>query len=195
MLSARRRGAVDRRRGRRDVEVEPLRLEILDQEGRLGERLRPSRRRRRRSARCRAWRSAARLTGVTVPPRPWSCSVTRLSSLPSGRVTIAVSGTFSTAFGRGVAHERGRVDRLADAVDAALGGQEHVERLRRLAALDAAVGQVHRRLGEVEEAVVAGIGLRRRAGPAPCRRCRGSGPARSWRSPRRRSSPRRAPRC
>ena len=89
----------------------------------------------------------------------------RLSSLPSGRVTIAGQRHVLDRVGGGVAHERGRVDRLADAVDAALGRQEHVERLRRLAAFDAAVGQVHRRLGEVEEAVVAGIVSARRAGP------------------------------
>ncbi len=185
---------VDRLRARREVEVEPLRLEVLHQERRLGERRAlhvgidadpPGAAHRvrgkidRRDVAAEAFvgeRDAALL--LAVRPR---------DDRGQGHVLDRAGGR--------VADERRGVDRLADAVDAALGGQEHVERLRRLAAFDAAVGQVHRRLGEVEEAVVAG----RRLGGQEPRRHRAGAADQAGReigvAGRNPSSPRRAPRC
>ena len=57
--------------------------------------------------------------------------------------------------GTGVAQQRGGVNGLAGPVDAALGVNEGVERARRGAAVDAAIGEVEARGGEVEEGVVA----------------------------------------
>ena len=56
----------------------------------------------------------------------------------------------------GIAHEGGDVHVLAGAIHAALRVDEAVERARRLAALDAAVGQVEGTRGEIEEGVFAG---------------------------------------
>ena len=59
----------------------------------------------------------------------------------------------------GVAQHGGDEHRLAGAVDAALGIDEGIQGPRRIAALDAAVGEVERALIEVEEGVVAlGVG-------------------------------------
>ncbi len=78
----------------------------------------------------------------------------------------------------GVAQQRGGEHGLAGAVDAALGVEEGVERARRVAAGDAAVGQVERRLGEAEEIVVVRR-ARRRARRATGRPCRATGRDRS----------------
>ena len=53
-----------------------------------------------------------------------------------------------------VAQERGREHGLARPVDAALGVEESVEALRRVAPVDAAIGQVECGLGEAQEIVV-----------------------------------------
>ena len=94
----------------------------------------------------------------------------RRNSTPSGRSTISVIGRSVTAIGARVAHQRREVDGLARPVDAALGRQEGVERLRRRAPADAAVGQVEGGARQVEEGVVAvGLGddeLRRHAAGA-----------------------------
>ena len=57
----------------------------------------------------------------------------------------------------GVAQQRGHIDGLAGAVDAALGEDEGVERAGRLAARDAAIGQIEGRLREIEEGIVAAV--------------------------------------
>ena len=58
----------------------------------------------------------------------------------------------------GVAQQRGREHRLARAIDAALGVEEGVEPGGRVAAADAAVGEVEGVLREVEEIVVVAEG-------------------------------------
>ena len=85
---------------------------------------------------------------------------------------MAVSGRPVTASARGVAGEDGGEDRLAGAVGAAVGGGKDVDRRRRGAALDAAVGQIEAGVAEVEEReIAAGVlgaatkAARRRPGP------------------------------
>ena len=73
---------------------------------------------------------------------------------------------------RRVAQQRGDEHRLARAIDAALGVDEGVERARRVAAGDAAVGEVEGRLAEIEEAVVVAERRHQQAGG------RAAGPAR-----------------
>ena len=72
--------------------------------------------------------------------------------------------------GARIAHQRGEMDGLARPVDAALRRQEGIERLRRRASGDAAVGEIEGGAGEIEEGVVAvGLGddqLRRHAAGA-----------------------------
>ena len=67
---------------------------------------------------------------------------------------MSVTGRRRGLAGR-VAHERGDVHVLAGAVDAALGVDVAVERARRLAALDAAVGEIEGVGGQIEEGVLA----------------------------------------
>ena len=81
-------------------------------------------------------------TAKARPPRPSSGSVARLYSTPSGRLTTRVSGRPVRATPFGVAQERGREHRLARAIDAALGVEEGVEAGGRVAAADAAVGEI-----------------------------------------------------
>ena len=57
--------------------------------------------------------------------------------------------------GARVADQRGEMDGLARPVDSALGRHEHIERPGRGAAVDAAVGQIERGAGEVDERIVA----------------------------------------
>ena len=57
----------------------------------------------------------------------------------------------------GVAQQRGHIDRLAGAVDAALGEHESIERAGRLAPRDAAIGQIEGRAREIEEGIVAAV--------------------------------------
>ena len=91
---------------------------------------------------------------VARPPWPWSGSVTRECSTPSGRLKMTVTGTAEALAGR-VARQRGQVHLLARAIDAAVGVGEGVDGARRVAALDAAVGQIEGGGGQVEEGVVA----------------------------------------
>ena len=60
--------------------------------------------------------------------------------------------------GARVAHQCRQVDRLARPVDAALRGQEHVERLRCRPSGNAAIGEIEGGAGEIEEGIVA-VGL------------------------------------
>jgi len=56
----------------------------------------------------------------------------------------------------GIAQQARQIDRLAGAVDAALGVEEGVQTARGDATLDAAIREIERRLLEVEEAVILG---------------------------------------
>ncbi len=71
--------------------------------------------------------------------------------------------------GGGVAHQGGQMHLLAWAVDAAVGVGESIDRAGRVAALDAAIGQIEGGSGEVEEGVVAIAASRRQARPEPAR--------------------------
>ena len=74
----------------------------------------------------------------------------RVNSLPSGRLTIKVTGRLASAVGCIVAQQRHELHRLAGAVDAALGIEEGVDRAGLRASIDAAIRQVESRLGELE---------------------------------------------
>ena len=54
-----------------------------------------------------------------------------------------------------VAQQRREVRRLAGAIDAALGIDERIEPFRSRPAADAAIGEIERRLLEIQEGVVA----------------------------------------
>ena len=88
------------------------------------------------------------------PPSPWSARVARLYSTPSGRLTTSVSGRPGLGHALRVAKHRGREHGFAGAVDAALGVEERVESVRRVAAGDASIGEVEGVLREVEKAVI-----------------------------------------
>ena len=100
--------------------------------------------------------------------RAW---VKRVNSLPSGRLTISVTGMLASATAAVVAQHRHELHGLAGAIDAALGIEEGVDRAGLVAARDAAVGEVERRLAELEarEILLGGVGRHHGAGARPRR--------------------------
>jgi hypothetical protein len=125
----------------------------------------PSGRRRRRSTRCRAPRRRAAARERAPAEALIGDASSRLYSTPSGRLTTRSAAARSSPRPC-VAQQRRDEHGLAGAIDAALGVEERVERARRVAAGDAAIGQVERALRQIEKAVVVGE-RRRPAGRAP----------------------------
>ena len=191
----RRLARADRLRLGDEIEGEALRLEILDQHRGFRDRVRPWGRRRGARATSRAWRrreldvgGIAAEAAVGEGLRQEFDAVRPLDDERQRKVADGVRLR--------VADERGEVDDLARPVDAALRRHEHVERARRRAAVDAAVGQIEGRAGQIEEGVVspdAVVGVdelwRGAAGAA------GEARDRIWRSRWHRSSLRRGRRC
>ena len=132
-------------------------------------------------------------TGSARPPRPWSSTMARRYSTPSGRRDH--EGQRQARDGRAlrVAQERRREHGLAGPVDAALGEHEGVDGARRAAALHAAVGEVEG--GGRDRESRNPCPPSRRRGPAQDRLRRGRGRDRRRHGPARRSSSSRGSRC
>ena len=145
-----------------------------------GERLRLADRRGPRASSRRSARRGRSRRRALRPPAPWSGSGIAGVFDAVGAGDDRGEGQAFDRPGAVVAGEDGGEDGLARAVGAALGGGEDVDRQRRRAAGDAAVGEVEAGLGEVQEGVVRPASAVTRPASAPPRPRRSPGSKRTW---------------